>query len=146
MPPPPDNFPAGWDNEWQPSFENVEIAARSEAFDTASPVRATPKVHNEPVREPRALVSLPVRGTENVFEVEVEHPKREQSEVRHEALAIQPIEASQPNPLTFRRRYMFLLQRRNRTRNIRRNRSWCCCARRVTESAINVASGRSTAR
>ena len=93
MPPPPDNFPAGWDNEWQPSFENVEIAARSDAFDTASPIRATPKVHNEPVREPRALVSLPARGTEKAFEVEVERTKREQSEVRHEALAIQPIEA-----------------------------------------------------
>jgi DNA polymerase III subunit alpha len=98
MPPPPDNFPAGWDNEWQPSFENVEIAARSEAFDTASPVRATPKAHNEPVRDPRALVSLPVRGTEKVFEVEVEHTKREQSEVRHEALAIQHVEAIPTGP------------------------------------------------
>ncbi|MGH9785797.1 MAG: OB-fold nucleic acid binding domain-containing protein, partial [Terriglobia bacterium] len=29
-PPPPDNFPDGWDNEWQPSFENAEIAARPE--------------------------------------------------------------------------------------------------------------------
>ena len=30
MPPPPDNFPIGWENEWQPSFENAEIAARPE--------------------------------------------------------------------------------------------------------------------
>jgi DNA polymerase-3 subunit alpha len=29
-PPPPDNFPTGWDLEWQPSFENAEIAARPE--------------------------------------------------------------------------------------------------------------------
>ncbi|MEW6405406.1 MAG: LAGLIDADG family homing endonuclease, partial [Chloroflexota bacterium] len=29
-PPPPDNFPDGWDNEWQPSFEEASIAARSE--------------------------------------------------------------------------------------------------------------------
>ncbi len=27
-PPPPDNFPENWDEEWQPSFENAAIAAR----------------------------------------------------------------------------------------------------------------------
>jgi DNA polymerase-3 subunit alpha len=31
MPPPPDNFPDGWESEWQPSFENAQIAARPEA-------------------------------------------------------------------------------------------------------------------
>jgi DNA polymerase-3 subunit alpha len=30
MPPPPDNFPDGWDNEWQPSFDEVAIAAKPE--------------------------------------------------------------------------------------------------------------------
>src|SRR5687768_855605 len=91
MPPPPDNFPAGWDSEWQPSFENAEMAARPEAFDRASQVRMAPKVDNKPAREPRALVSLPARETEkvSVSEVEVEHTKREQPEVRHEVLAVQ---------------------------------------------------------
>ncbi|GAB4499184.1 MAG: DNA polymerase III subunit alpha [Anaerolineales bacterium] len=28
MPPPPDNFPDGWDNEWQPSFDEAVIAAK----------------------------------------------------------------------------------------------------------------------
>ncbi|HNB37217.1 MAG TPA: hypothetical protein PK414_13415, partial [Anaerolineales bacterium] len=28
MPPPPDNFPDGWDNEWQPSFDEAAIAAK----------------------------------------------------------------------------------------------------------------------
>ena len=28
MPPPPDNFPEGWDNEWQPSFDEAAIAAQ----------------------------------------------------------------------------------------------------------------------
>lgn len=92
MPPPPDNFPAGWDSEWQPSFENAEIAARPEPFDRASQVRMAPKVDNKPAREPRALVSLPARGTEKVSEFEAGHTKREQSEVRHEALAVQPVE------------------------------------------------------
>jgi len=93
MPPPPDNFPTGWDSEWQPSFENAEIAARPEPFDRASQVRMAPKVDNKPVRAPRALVSLPQRETEKVSEVEVEHTKREQAESRHEALAVQPVEA-----------------------------------------------------
>lgn len=30
MPPPPDNFPDGWDNEWQPSFEEGAIASKPE--------------------------------------------------------------------------------------------------------------------
>ena len=30
MPPPPDNFPDGWEAEWQPSFEVAQIAARPE--------------------------------------------------------------------------------------------------------------------
>jgi DNA polymerase-3 subunit alpha len=29
-PPPPDNFPDGWDNEWQPSFEEGAIASKPE--------------------------------------------------------------------------------------------------------------------
>lgn len=39
VPPPPDNFPDGWDSEWQPSFENAEMARRPEAAEnaTASP-------------------------------------------------------------------------------------------------------------
>ncbi len=28
MPPPPDNFPDNWDNEWQPSFDDAAIAAK----------------------------------------------------------------------------------------------------------------------
>ena len=30
MPPPPDNFPDGWDNNWQPSFDEVAIASKPE--------------------------------------------------------------------------------------------------------------------
>jgi hypothetical protein len=30
MPPPPDNFPDGWDSEWQPSFEDVAVASQPE--------------------------------------------------------------------------------------------------------------------
>jgi len=30
MPPPPDNFPDGWDSEWQPSFEDAALASKPE--------------------------------------------------------------------------------------------------------------------
>jgi DNA polymerase-3 subunit alpha len=41
MPPPPDNFPVDWENEWQPSFENAEIAARPEATSQTVPLKQT---------------------------------------------------------------------------------------------------------
>ncbi|MBI5953396.1 MAG: DNA polymerase III subunit alpha [Chloroflexi bacterium] len=51
MPPPPDNFPDGWDMQWQPSFEEAAIAAKPE-----------PKFKkNEPVTPPlvtRAVAAL----------------------------------------------------------------------------------------
>jgi DNA polymerase-3 subunit alpha len=28
MPPPPDNFPDGWENEWQPSFDEAKVASQ----------------------------------------------------------------------------------------------------------------------
>ncbi len=31
LPPPPDNFPDGWDMEWQPSFDEVALASNAEA-------------------------------------------------------------------------------------------------------------------
>jgi DNA polymerase-3 subunit alpha len=76
MPPPPDNFPAGWDAEWQPSFENAQIAARPE-----------PKFKkNETIAAPRAEV-LPT--------VEVEPEETESSPgpvTREPGLAVAPVE------------------------------------------------------
>ena len=44
MPPPPDNFPDGWDNEWQPSFEEAALASKTEPdlkkSEEVSPLRA----------------------------------------------------------------------------------------------------------
>jgi DNA polymerase-3 subunit alpha len=46
MPPPPDNFPDNWDSEWQPSFDEVEIASKP-----------APKFKkNEPVTPPHAAL------------------------------------------------------------------------------------------
>jgi DNA polymerase III subunit alpha len=67
MPPPPDNFPDGWDNEWQPSFDEVAIAAKPE-----------PKFKkNEVVTPP--LVTRAVAALATVEEMN-------QAEERHEAI------------------------------------------------------------
>ena len=52
MPPPPDNFPAGWESEWQPSFENAVIAARPEPKPDNKPVEWPPLVSLEKPPEP----------------------------------------------------------------------------------------------
>jgi hypothetical protein len=70
-PPPPDNFPTGWDNEWQPSFDNAAIAARPEEPASSLAVGIgggsektgsieSPKTEAQTV----APVSPPVGGTE----------------------------------------------------------------------------------
>jgi DNA polymerase III subunit alpha len=80
MPPPPDNFPTDWDNEWQPSFDNAQIAARPE-----------PKVDHTPISEPRPLASPIVEET-GERSVESIDDEREPVEVPLVALAVQPIE------------------------------------------------------
>ncbi|WKZ36691.1 MAG: DNA polymerase III subunit alpha [Anaerolineales bacterium] len=56
MPPPPDNFPEGWDSEWQPSFDDAAIASKPE-----------PKFRkNEEVTPP--LVTRAVEALANVEE------------------------------------------------------------------------------
>jgi DNA polymerase III subunit alpha len=87
MPPPPDNFPAGWDSEWQPSFENAEIAARPEPLNKVSPVKMTPKV-DDPTQEPNTTTSRPIEETELRT---IKQDEREQAEVPREVLSVQPI-------------------------------------------------------
>jgi len=91
MPPPPDNFPDGWDSEWQPSFEEATITARSDAERRA---------------DPKPVVSEPPRQTESVEEeikpngqknITAARESREPAEV----LAIQPIEPVQIQPVDF---------------------------------------------
>ncbi|MBK9601798.1 MAG: DNA polymerase III subunit alpha [Anaerolineales bacterium] len=67
MPPPPDNFPDGWENEWQPSFDEAAIASKPE-----------PKFKkNEEVTPP--LVTRAVAALTNADEVD-------QAEDKHEAI------------------------------------------------------------
>ncbi len=69
MPPPPDNFPEDWSTQWQPSFENAEIAARPEPKVDTKPVSTPPletdavqadveKVERKPLEAPRAAVAI----------------------------------------------------------------------------------------
>ncbi len=49
MPPPPENFPDGWETQWQPSFEEAAIAARPQPkFDKKTPV-TPPRLQAEPL-------------------------------------------------------------------------------------------------
>ena len=77
MPPPPDNFPDDWDSEWQPSFENAEIAARPE-----------PKVNLQTViNEPPLQQTAPI-------DIEIKHDERGQIEAARETVVVQQIEPS----------------------------------------------------
>jgi DNA polymerase-3 subunit alpha len=54
-PPPPETFPPGWDEAWQPDFEAVQIAARPEPkFNRNEPVTLSPEVIPAPAREAEA--------------------------------------------------------------------------------------------
>lgn len=81
VPPPPDNFPDDWENQWQPSFDEAIIASRPE-----------PMADNKPVS------SLHAR-TEAV-QAQIEHEQREQKEAAREAVAVQsiPVEVPQIPP------------------------------------------------
>ena len=70
VPEPPDNFPDGWEDEWQPTLEHAEIAARDES-----------KIE-EKVIEPRVKESAEV-------ESKVEDVKP--IEAPREAIALQPV-------------------------------------------------------
>jgi len=68
MPPPPDNFPDGWDSEWQPSFEEVALASKPE-----------PKFKkSEEVTPPRIEVVTPL--------VETHDETLDQDEAKREAV------------------------------------------------------------
>ena len=55
MPPPPDNFPDGWESEWQPSFENAQIAARPDVQSQASSEPPSkPAAETPPTPSPRS--------------------------------------------------------------------------------------------
>ncbi len=87
VPPPPENFPEGWDTEWQPSFDNAAAGARTETIDDGT----------EPT---------PSR-TENP---EAHAGGQEPIDPRLEALRIQPVEAAPVEPAILPSLYVPLAQ------------------------------------
>jgi DNA polymerase-3 subunit alpha len=79
VPPPPDNFPDDWEMQWQPSFEEATIAARSE-----------PKVDNTPVSAPRVQPET--------LQTPIKPETGEYKEVPREPIAIQPLNVEQYIP------------------------------------------------
>ena len=78
VPPPPDNFPAGWDEEWQPSFEAAEIAARAE-----------PKAYDKNI-EARDITELAQSEVDVEEHKPIEAGAEPSRSVPREALALQP--------------------------------------------------------
>ncbi len=61
MPPPPDNFPDGWDDEWQPSFDDANIAARPETH-AGHASSATPTSQPRSLAETISVESKPTKA------------------------------------------------------------------------------------
>ncbi|HET9908574.1 MAG TPA: DNA polymerase III subunit alpha, partial [Anaerolineales bacterium] len=80
IPPPPDNFPDDWDTQWQPSFENAELAASPKALNQENiPITKPPEQVTQPIDEPKEEAASPLLKTEQATTV-------------YEKLIVQPIE------------------------------------------------------
>jgi len=66
MPPPPDNFPDGWDSEWQPSFEDVAMASKPEPKFKKTEEITPPRVQLEPA--PVAITDIELEHDETTRE------------------------------------------------------------------------------
>jgi DNA polymerase-3 subunit alpha len=73
FPPPPDNFPDGWDSEWQPSFDNDKIASRDEDRNIESRLSESAEVESKieevkPIEAPREALAVqpiePIKAVE----------------------------------------------------------------------------------
>ncbi|HSM72881.1 MAG TPA: hypothetical protein VK851_15180, partial [Anaerolineales bacterium] len=69
IPPPPDNFPDGWDSEWQPSFDDAAVASQPE-----------PEIKEQVEPTPPRPVSL------ETAQVETHEVELEQAEAEREAI------------------------------------------------------------
>ncbi len=114
LPPPPDNFPDGWDSEWQPSFEDATIAARAEPkVDHVSPsgdfasVTYTPpnkEVHQIIAELEEKAIGSKTTETESAIGAGMDAPPQNGKET---SLAVQPIISE---PLHFPSLYVPLIK------------------------------------
>jgi hypothetical protein len=71
-PPPPDNFPKGWEVEWQPNFDNAATAGQAETLPDASGTSGTdpkPSAGTEEPRDPPVQSSEALRIAEAPVEI-----------------------------------------------------------------------------
>lgn len=99
VPPPPDNFPAGWDDEWQPSFETAELAARPEPMSEETPT------------EPRAVKESNIESQYN----EKEPARPETPNAGLQAVEISPASEETPKPPVPPSLYVPLAQEEDQT-------------------------------
>ena len=84
VPPPPDAFPPGWDDAWQPDFETAQMASRPEPkFKRNEPVTLPPEVVPAPAPEPE---------TEGVPKTEIRETSPEIMVEAQSGLVVQAVE------------------------------------------------------
>ncbi len=111
MPPPPDNFPDGWDAQWQPSFDDTQIAARPEALREVAP---EPKAENKSAK-PASNVSSGDTTSHPSESAEKARPGAEDEEPRPvesvvPVLAVQPVEPMLVEPPSMPSLYIPVVQ------------------------------------
>ncbi len=88
LPPPPEAFPPGWDESWQPDFETAQIASRPEPkFKKNEPVALPPEVVLAPAPEPETEADEPVKD-------EIEETASEPGPEAQAGMVVQAVEVS----------------------------------------------------
>jgi DNA polymerase-3 subunit alpha len=114
IPPPPDAFPPGWDEAWQPDFEAAKMAARKEPkFNKDEPVTLSPEVIPAPAPEPEADETAEAEAEETVVEAEAGlEPEQE----ARPGMVVQAVEASIHTAVKLPSLYAPVAQTEDRTR------------------------------
>ncbi|MGD8402429.1 MAG: DNA polymerase III subunit alpha [Anaerolineales bacterium] len=79
LPPPPEAFPPGWDESWQPDFESAQMASRPEPkFKKNEPVTLPPEEVLAPAPEPESEPEEPIKDNieETASESQPQAPSR----------------------------------------------------------------------
>jgi len=88
VPPPPEAFPPGWDEAWQPDFADAQMASRPEPmFKKDEPVTLPPEVIPAPAPESESKAEEPV-------EDDTQETNEEPSPETRSGLVVQAVEAS----------------------------------------------------
>lgn len=73
VPPPPEAFPPGWDDAWQPNFDEAQMASRPEPiFKKNEPVSLSPEVVPAPKPEPEDETKVDIVEAGSGFKIEAE--------------------------------------------------------------------------